>query len=58
MLPPQNCYFLFFNRIDVMWTLYEVLSRKLCDPDENTCFFFGRVEFLRNQGWTYGIKYG
>ena len=44
MLPPQNCYFSIFNRIDVMWT-YEELSRKLCDPDENTCYFLGRVEF-------------
>ena len=44
MLPPQNCDFSVFNQIDITWTLYEVLSRKLCNPDVSTCFF-GRVEF-------------
>ena len=33
MLPPQDCDFSVFNRIDITWTLYEVLSRKLCNPD-------------------------
>ena len=38
MLPPQNCDFSVFNRIDITWTLYEILSRKLCNPDVSTCF--------------------
>ena len=44
MLPPQNCDFSVFDRIDITWTLYEVLSRKLCNPDVSTSFS-GRVEF-------------
>ena len=57
MLPPQNCNFSIFNRIDVMWTLYEILCRKLRDPDENTCFFLVVLSFEKT-GWTCGINYG
>ena len=51
MLPPQKCYFSVFNRIDITWTLYEVLSRKLCNPDVSTCFFLVVLSFNCDKNW-------
>ena len=61
VLLPQNCsFFLSLIGFDITWTLYQVLSRKLCNPDLSTWFLvllkFGFVKQLT--GWTCGINYG
>ena len=39
LLPPQNCsFFLSLIGFDITWTLYEVFSRELCNPDWSTWF--------------------
>ena len=50
MLPLQNCNFSISNQIDVAWTLYDIISRKLCNWDVNTCFL-GGVEFWFQEHW-------
>jgi len=43
LLPPQNCSFPSLIGFDITWTLYEVRSKKLCNPDVSTRVWSRRI---------------